>query len=86
MTAQRTRRLSGPRRSTGICGEGPTGVRDCVEPEAVWVDFTDRSGVEMAAIMCHRHVAELRAGEDIWDEAGWYFDARPYAVTGWRSL
>ena len=68
-----------------LCGENSTGVNGCAEPGAVWVDFTDRSGVEMAAILCHRHTAALRAGEDIWDEDGWYFDARPYTVTSWRS-
>ena len=70
-----------------ICGgDAGTGVNGCAEPGVVWIEFTDRAGVEMAAILCHRHAVGLRAGEDIWDEAGWYFDVRPYTVTSWRSV
>lgn len=67
------------------CGDDPTGVDGCGDPQAVWVEFTDSGGAEMAAVLCHRHAAGLRAGDDIWDETGWYFDAQPYTVTLWRA-
>jgi hypothetical protein len=65
------------------CGDGPTGVRGCAQPEAVWVEFTDADGLDMAAVLCHEHAARLRAGEAIWDGGEW--ERLPYAVTSWRS-
>jgi hypothetical protein len=67
------------------CGDGATGVNGCTEPEAVYIEFTDRRGLQLASIMCHRHAAGLRAGEDVYEEEGWSFDSRPYTVTCWRS-
>lgn len=69
---------------TTPCGEGPTGVKGCPNPEAVWIDFTDAWGLDLAAILCHDHAARLRAGEDIWDDT-WLIPVRN-TVTGWRNL
>jgi len=65
------------------CGDQAAGVNGCEAEDAVWVEFTDAAGTELAAVLCHGHAARLRAGEDIWDHDG--YAPLPYTVTGWRA-
>lgn len=70
-----------------ICGVDPAGgPRECDEQIAVYVEYTDVDGCELTSVLCHKHAALLRAGADIFDEAGTTWDALPYTVTHWRSV
>lgn len=68
-----------------VDGTNPTGVRGCPDPAAVYIEWTDQGGTDVAAVLCQSHAARLRAGEDIYDDRWVDPSFAVEQVTLWRS-